>query len=265
MVDIVAAPELPPLSFGGVFDTLYIGMPAYFWIELLQVVVFCFIMIYVIYVRYWVMDPVWGYSDAVKSKKPVAFLISRTRRMKFVAVRYIAKVFEAIELPYAWLLTSTEAAFSLGGVTTIIVNDDWGIIRNPAIEDAIRILRERYNAEHPTEGERIKTFDSFQNHLMAGDFAQFCRKSGDAVEDGKEYGVELPPFRIVNLWDIRSYLASVDAMDASSHEGFIQSEVQRRLKDERKNDVRPLVYAIAGGSVIIICSILAIVILGMGK
>jgi hypothetical protein len=271
LAEVTAQPVLPPIAFGGAFDQLYLGAPLYIWIMVFGTILFAAFFVYVVYIRYWILPPVWGYKIAYSDGKPVGFVISRTRKCKLLALKYISKVFEALDLPYAWLLTSTEATFSIGGVSCLICNDDWGIIRNPDLESAVRILKDRYNdgwtkpdgtvvpglemdKRFDAKSDR-GAFDRFMAFLMSDEVYNYLDS------DGMVAGVKLPPLRVVNLWDIKQYLASVDAMDASSHEGLIRAEVERRVKEQLGKGPNTAYWFVGGGVLLMVIFILGFVFL----
>jgi hypothetical protein len=237
----------------GFFDTPIIGAPLFFWIGVAWFVMNVLVGIWVIYVWYWVMNPVRGYFSAAWNHKPMGRLVSKTRKVKLITLEYLAKIYQNTGLSLAWILTSDTAVMNWGGVPTLDVFDDWGIAEDVNLDSAIKILADDWNereekrelAGKDDRRDLIVTNKDFDRHLLAGDFDQIC----------KDHKVVLPPLRIIDLEQIKRYRAH-EKMDASAHYGFIQSEVARAKADEIKKSNTALWLGIGVMGFILVSSIL---------
>ena len=199
---------------------------------------------------YDIMKPVWGFRDAASSGKPQMIIQGMNGKMWLESVDHVANIFRSMALPLMWIITIPIAG-QMGKVNTAIVSDDWNIVHNIDIDYAIVEIAHRWNAleEQRPEEERqyVHSWDTFSFHLMNGDFAQL-------VPDG----VTLPPFRTVNLNEIKAYLPK---WDAAHHAGYINQEVNNRRKDDEKKGTELIKYAIVAGAIMLICCVLGYIII----
>jgi hypothetical protein len=213
---------------GGFFDTPIIGAPLFFWVGIAIMVLDVLAGIWVIYVWYWVMNPVRGYFDAAWNHKPMGKLVSKTRKVKLITLEYLAKIYQNTGLNLAWILTSDTAVQNWGGVPTIDIFDDWGITEDVNLDSAIHLLVEKWNEKESVRELKEKetrnlivTNKDFDKHLLNGDLDSIC----------VDHKIVLPPLRFIDIEQIKRYRAH-EKMDASAHYGLIRSEVERAKKDE---------------------------------
>lgn len=235
---IITIPLYEPLVMGFPFYMVLIGM--------LGLILIFGLMLFKIEV-YDRMQPVWGFRDASASGKPQAIIRGMNGKIWLESVEYVANVFSAMSLPLKWIITAPVSG-QMGKVNTIEVSDDWNIVHNVDIDYAIVAAVHEWNKDHPL-GDDDHIFDShtFMKHLMNGGLD---KKFPD--------GVVLPPFRIVDMNEVRRYLPK---WSASHHSGFINAKVEERLGDKLKEVPDMMKYALIAAGAVILAGVLAYVMI----
>lgn len=203
---------------------------------------------------YDIMRPVWGFRDSAASGKPQMIVQGMNGKMWLETVDHVANIFRSLTLPLMWIITIPVAG-QMGKVNTSIVSDDWNIIHNLDVDYAIAEIVHNWNTaeELKPEEERqyIHDWDTFNYHLMIGNLAQMYPK-----------GVTLPPFRVVDLHEIKAYLPK---WDAAHHAGYINQEVANRRKDEDKKGTELIKYAVVAGAVVVLCCVFGYILLSNAR
>ena len=236
------------------YNPLIMGNPLYLWIILgLGGLLVIGIVAFKTEV-YDVMKPVWGFRNAAASGKPQMIVQGMNGKMWLESVDHIANIFKSLSLPLMWIIT-VPVSGQMGKVNTSIVSDDWNIVHNLDIDYAIVEIAHRWNTNEllKPEEERhlVYDWDSFSIHLMNGDFKAMFPE-----------GVTLPPFRIVDLHEIKNY---VPKWDAAHHAGYINQEVAKRRADDDKKGTELIRYAIVAGAVLVLCAVFTYLLITNGR
>ena len=241
MATIVDLPLYEPLVLGLPFYMIIIGG------------LFVLLMIGLILFKtevYDQMQPVWGFRHAAASGKPQMIVQGMNGKMWLESVDHVANIFRSLTLPLMWIIT-VPVSGQMGKVNTSIVSDDWNIVHNIDIDYAIVEIAHAWNVREDDkpelEREYIHNWDTFSKHLMNGDFKSMMPE-----------GVILPPFRVVDLHELKNYLPK---WDAAHHAGYINQEVNNRRKDETKEGVEIVKYAVIAGAILLISAIFAYLII----
>lgn len=199
---------------------------------------------------YDIMQPVWGFRQAAASGKPQMIVVGMNGKMWLESVDHVANIFRSMSLPLMWIIT-VPIAGQMGKVNTAIVSDDWNIVHNQDIDYAIVEIAHAWNVREDTKPEEQRQYvfnwDTFNAHLMNGDFNAIMPK-----------GVTLPPFRVVDLHELKNYLP---VWDAAHHAGYINQEVNNRRKDDDKGGADFIKFAIVAGGILLICAVFAYLII----
>jgi len=241
MATIVDLPLYEPLVLGLPFYMIIIGG------------LFVLLMIGLILFKtevYDQMQPVWGFRHAAASGKPQMIVQGMNGKMWLESVDHVANIFRSLTLPLMWIIT-VPVSGQMGKVNTSIVSDDWNIVHNIDIDYAIVEIAHAWNIREDdkpeSDREYIHNWDTFSKHLMNGDFKSMMPE-----------GVILPPFRVVDLHELKNYLPK---WDAAHHAGYINQEVNNRRKDETKEGVEIVKYAVIAGAILLISAIFAYLII----
>ena len=241
MATIVDLPLYEPLVLGLPFYMIIIGG------------LFVLLMIGLILFKtevYDQMQPVWGFRHAAASGKPQMIVQGMNGKMWLESVDHVANIFRSLTLPLMWIIT-VPVSGQMGKVNTSIVSDDWNIVHNIDIDYAIVEVAHAWNIREDdkpeSDREYIHNWDTFSKHLMNGDFKSMMPE-----------GVILPPFRVVDLHELKNYLPK---WDAAHHAGYINQEVNNRRKDETKEGVEIVKYAVIAGAILLISAIFAYLII----
>jgi hypothetical protein len=199
---------------------------------------------------YDMMQPVWGFRASAASGKPQMIIQGMNGKMWMESVDHVANIFRSLTLPLMWIIT-VPIAGQMGKVNTAIVSDDWNIVHNQDIDYAIVELahawNEREEAKPESERKMIHDWDSFSKHLMNGDFKEMMPE-----------GVILPPFRVVNLNEVKNYLPK---WDAAHHAGYINQEVNNRRNDDKKEGMELIKFAVIAAGILLIGAVGAYLII----
>jgi hypothetical protein len=157
-----------------------------------------------------------------------------------------------------WIITAPVSG-QMGRVNTTEMSDDWNIVHNIDIDYAIVEVVHQWNVaiqnqykeknidELVVEDLIIHDWNSFELHLMNGDLDDFIPN-----------GIKLPPFRIVDMHEVRRYLPK---WKASHFAGYINSEINKRMKDKAGDMQENFKWALLCAAVILVAAILAYIIL----
>lgn len=172
MADMVAQPvaQAAPQIYiwaGGLFDTMLVGFPLYFWMIFLGGVAFVLAMFWNWYV--WnQITPVAGYWEALRKNIPQALKISKNMRMKLVPMKYADQIFEDEDPTEIekWRLTVSDSVGQLGSVNTSILCDFHGWAENPIYNESIKIAAELWNNLYPED--QIHHFSKYSAYRENG-------------------------------------------------------------------------------------------------
>lgn len=232
------------------YDPVLLGNPFYIWLLLIMGAALAIGVVYYKTEVYDMLQPVWGFRDSASSGKPQMIVQGMNGKMWLESVDHVANIFRSMALPLMWIIT-VPIAGQMGKVNTAIVSDDWNIVHNLDIDYAIIEIVHRWHEEQDKlpEDQRqyVHDWSTFEFHLMNGDFASVVPE-----------GVVLPPFRVVNLNEIKTYLPK---WDAAHHAGYINQEVQARMVNADEKGSELLKYAITAAGIMLIGAVGAYLII----
>lgn len=197
------------------------------------------------------LEPVWGHRTASMKNIPEAIVHGMSGKIWLMPVDSVAGIFSAMNLPLKWIQT-IHTQGQLGKVNVVEVSDDWNIVHNRDVDYAIVEAAHQWNEKNP-EGTPEHIFDwaTFEKHLMNGDLDSLFPK-----------GIRLPPFRNVDLHEIRRY---VPKWMASHHAGYINDELNKRKTEDDKQGIGMVKWALIAGGILLICAVLGYVIITAAK
>ncbi len=211
------------------YNPVIVGMPLYFWIIVVGIFAFAFTILAGYALIYVPLKPVWGYRASNLFSMPCSIVKGRNGQIWFETTEYVAGIFSAMKLPLKWIITAPVTG-SMGKSPVTFMSDDWNIVHELDIDWAIVEIARRWNANirknYPDtpldqlvkENKLIHDWSTFEFHLMNGDLHNFIPN-----------GMQLPPLRTISLNDVIKYLPK---WTASHFSGFINSEVEKRLKEK---------------------------------
>jgi hypothetical protein len=142
-----------------------------------------------------VMRPVLGYLEARKHGQPQTLFLGKNRAFMIKYLEYIDSVlaYKDITDIAKWLVQSPKSVFRLGGLSVMLVRDNFDYSVDPISEIAICRMAKEWNKEFPNE-----PFNNYKN------FEQL-RSSGRLEEEYPE-GVAIPLYNIYDPSLIQKYL-----------------------------------------------------------
>ena len=93
-------------------------------------------------VCYIMLKPVIPYLMAKLKKQDLLLLIGRDNKLKMVPATYSSGMFDSKKPPFSFI-QRTPKTYRLGDRNTVIVIDDWGVVLDPDMAEAIEVLYER--------------------------------------------------------------------------------------------------------------------------
>ena len=256
MPDLVAIPLYEPIILGNPF---YIILMMFMGAGLVLGAIAVYTEIYT------PLKSVWGVRGAMRGGTPLSIIFGMNGKIWLEELQHIAGIFSSMALPLKWIITAPVSG-QLDKANTIVVSDDWNIVHNLDIDYAIVAMANAWNEKATREGIRVQYWDTEKKALVDGedldliyDWDTFNSHLMDGSMD-KLYpdGVKLPPFRIVNMHEIRKYLP---VWDASHHAGYINQEVAEREEKDDKEGKEWIKFAIVAGAIILLSAVMAYVIL----
>ena len=242
---------MPTIIDVPLYEPLILGFPFYmFLIGVLGLILVFGLMIFKLEI-YDRLEPVWGHRSASAHNSPEALVFGMSGKLRLLAVTEIAGVFSAMGLPLKWIQTVPSQG-QLGKVNSIVVSDDWNIVSNIDVNYAIVEIVHKWNELHQ-EGtaDHIFNWESFERPLMDG-----------RIDNMYPDGIKLPPFRNVNLHEIKRYLPK---WTASHHAGYINDEINKRRLEDDKQGMGMMKYAIIAAGIVMLASVMGYILLTSAK
>ncbi|MDD5049999.1 MAG: hypothetical protein WC489_07305 [Patescibacteria group bacterium] len=200
MADIVVDPTAVYYSA----EPMILGLQWYIWGFLALVLALMFTAAAFIF-YWWKMGPCGDYFGAARRNQDLGFLAMKSGRAKFIAMDYIAGVFNAIKIPLSWIQRSPDS-FRFGEINAKIFMDQWGIATDPKIQQAVKVIVEEWNDEHITQDgipyDQITDYRSLMDKIIKGQ-----------IDDP----VIIPAVCEVPLYEIERYLPKIKAADFEAH------------------------------------------------
>jgi hypothetical protein len=190
--DLVAVPS--NLYIDPIMDISAAGVPIWFW----MLVALGFILItsnfWWIYKRM-IMMPVIGYLDAFKSGLPQTMFLGKNRAFSIKFLEYTDSVlaFKDSSQISKWLVQSPTSVGRLGGLSTLIVRDNYDYSVDPIAEIAICTLATIWNKNN--KDEPITNYRDYEKYRDSG-----------RLEMEFPLGVEIPIYSIYDPSLIQKYL-----------------------------------------------------------
>ena len=213
------------------------------------------------------LKSVWGVRGSMRSGTPLSIIFGMNGKIWLEELEHVAGIFSSMNLPLKWIITAPVSG-QLDKANTVVISDDWNIVHNLDIDYALVELANLWNEKATREQIRIKVWDAesksvvdgvdldlifdwetFNVHLVNGDLDKLAPN-----------GVKLPPFRFVNMHEIRKYLPN---WDASHHAGYINQKVSERDEQDEKDGKKLIMYAVIAAAIFGIAVIFAYVMLKM--
>ena len=240
------------------YNPVTFGMPLYFIIIIIEFAIIMLGLIVFWQYIYEPMKPVWGFRAASLSNKPQSIVHGMNGQIWLEATEYIAGLFRSLGLPLMWIITAPVSG-QMGRVATTELSDDWNIVHNIDIDYAIVEIVSRYNAYAQEQNPEMAADELIGKNLVIYDFKSFNEKLMDGTLDSFcPAGVKLPPFRVVDLDEVRRYLPK---WNASHFAGYINQEVAKRIKEDTNKHSDMMKTAMICGAIILVCSIMAYLII----
>jgi hypothetical protein len=206
------------------------------------------------------MKPVWGFRTSALTNKPQTIIHGMNGQIWLESTEYVAGLFRSLNLPLMWVITAPVSG-QMGKVSTLEMSDDWNIVHNIAIDYAIVEIVHRWNEHQKILFPDLKPEELVAQNLTIYDWKTFGAKLMDGSLDAFiPEGVKLPPFRIVDLHEVRRYLPK---WTASHFAGYINQEVAKRIKKTGDEGKELMKYAIIAAGIILISGVFVYLILQM--
>jgi hypothetical protein len=207
------------------------------------------------------MKPVWGFRTAALGNKPQSIIHGMNGQIWLESTEYIAGLFRSLGLPLMWIITAPVSG-QMGKVSTLEMSDDWNIVHNIDIDYAIVEIVHRFNEDAKAKNPDSTYDDLVKSGLVIHDYKTFEKKLMDGTLDAFiPKGITLPPFRIVDLHEVRRYLPK---WTAAHFAGYINQEVAKRMKKDDDAGKDLMKWGIIAAGLILLAAVFAFLILQMG-
>lgn len=191
-VDVVAIPST--VYIDPIMDKAVAAIPIWLWVLLVVLIAIIGSNFWWIYKRM-VMAPVLGYLEAFKHGQPQTIFLGKNRAFKIKYLEYIDSVLAYKELSEIskWLVQSPKSVGRLGGLSTLIVRDNYDYSVDPIAEIAICTLAKEWNINH--EEHPINNYNDFNNLRLSG-----------KLETEYPDGIPIPLYNVYDPSLIQKYL-----------------------------------------------------------
>jgi hypothetical protein len=193
-VDLVATPAY--IYVDPIMDIPLGGVPIWFWLLVLLAFIIVISNFWWLYKRM-IMFPVLGYLDAFKTGQPQTIFLDKNKSFSIKFLEYIDGVlaFKEIAKISKWLVQSPKSVARLGGLSTLIVRDNYDYSVDPIAEIAVCKLANDWNMKYKN--------NPITNYK---DYEQF-RDSGQ-LETEFPKGIEISLYNVYDPSLIQKFLPS---------------------------------------------------------
>lgn len=191
-VDIVAIPST--VYIDPVMDTAIAAIPIWLWVLMFMLFGIVGSNFWWIYKRM-IMAPVLGYLEAFRNGQPQTIFLGKNRAFKIKYLEYIDSVLaykDVFEIS-KWLVQSPKSVGRLGGLSTMMVRDNYDYSVDPVAEVAICTLAKEWNIYN--ENDPMNNYNDFDR----------LRSSGK-LETQYPDGIVIPLYNIYDPSLIQKYL-----------------------------------------------------------
>jgi len=138
--------------------------------DILFIVVFFFMLIIVImgcaiFIAYSWLQPVMPYLTAKWNKKDLVVLIGKDNKVRFIPAKYSSGVYATSKPPYSFI-QRVPAAYRLGEINCVFVHDGWGVVIDPDMAEALRVLGENGYTTYESLDEAVHRGDLREDDLI---------------------------------------------------------------------------------------------------
>ena len=166
--------------------------------DLLWILIFAFAMILLIIFTFiavafsW-LQPVLPYAMAKLKKKDVLIVLGKDNRVRFIPAKYSSGVYTTSTPPYSFI-QRVPKAYRLGTLNAVLVHDGWGIVVDPDMNEALRVLHE----------QGYTTYDKLEEGLASG-------KINDADL------IRIHAFKDIDISTIKNYVIETTPSEVRAH------------------------------------------------
>jgi len=114
---------------------------------------------------YVLLKPVMPYLMAKLKKEDLMLLIGRDNKIKMIPAKYSSGVFDSQKPPFSFI-QRTPKTYRLGDRNIVIVIDDWGVVLDPDMAEALDVLHERGYTNYKQLENALKQVDGDGNPLI---------------------------------------------------------------------------------------------------
>lgn len=114
---------------------------------------------------YVLLKPVMPYLMAKLKKEDLMLLIGRDNKLKMIPAKYSSGVFDSQKPPFSFI-QRTPKTYRLGDRNIVIVIDDWGVVLDPDMAEALDVLHERGYTNYKQLESALKQVDEDGNPLI---------------------------------------------------------------------------------------------------
>lgn len=218
-VDVTALPA--NVYIDPIMDTAIAAIPIWFWILILFGVLIVATNFWWLYKRM-KMSPVLGYLDALRAGQPQTLFLGKNRAFLIKYLEYIDSVlaYKKTEEVSKWLVQSPKSVGRLGGLSTLIVRDNYDYTVDPITEIAVCKLAENWNKIH-SEDDPMNCYNDFVR----------LRDNGK-LEDEFPDGVLIPLYNIYDPSLIQKYLPQ--GRSAGTFGSYITQKAREMRSDKNQ-------------------------------
>jgi hypothetical protein len=180
-----------------VMDTAIGSMPIWFIVLIVITMILVFTNLWWIFKRSR-MYPVLGYLDALRAGQPQTIFIGKNRALLIKYLEYIDGVlaYKDVGQIAKWLVQSPKSVGRLGGLSTILVRDNYDYSVDPVAEIAICTLAKEWNKKYGDDNP-MNSYNDFVR----------LRDSGE-LENEYPIGISIPVYNIYDPSLIQKFLPS---------------------------------------------------------
>ena len=114
---------------------------------------------------YVLLKPVLPYLMAKLKKEDLMLLIGRDNKLKMIPAKYSSGVFDSQKPPFSFI-QRTPKTYRLGDRNAVIVIDDWGVVLDPDMAEALEVLHERGYTNYAQLEAALKQTDANGDPLI---------------------------------------------------------------------------------------------------